>query len=134
MLVKKMNFTATRTHDWALVNSGERIIDTHFIFPLINLDPADPTNYYFEPTDKILQRSFDMGLDVLYRIGTSIEHTGDVHYNSNPPYDFNKYAEVLAGTYDTSRMAGQAALQCRSNTGKSGTSRNFRETSAGTTT
>ena len=42
---RKMNFYATRTHDWALWNSGQRMIDTHFVFPLLKLDPADPSNY-----------------------------------------------------------------------------------------
>ena len=35
-----------RTHDWALINPGQRICDTHFVFPLMHLDPADPANYF----------------------------------------------------------------------------------------
>ena len=43
--MKAMHFHATRTHDWALWNYGQRMIDTHFVFPLMKLDPADPENY-----------------------------------------------------------------------------------------
>lgn len=96
-MLKSMNFTATRTHDWALVNPGQRIIDTHFIFPLPHLSPHDPANYCFAPTDRILQQTLAMGTEVFYRLGTSIEHTGDIHFNANPPEDFEHYAEVLAG-------------------------------------
>ena len=95
--VKSMHFMYARTHDWALVNAGQRVCDTHFIFPLMKLDPKDPSNYYFKPTDEILRRTREMGLKVYYRLGTSIEHTGDVFYNAAIPEDYEKYAEVLAG-------------------------------------
>ena len=97
----KMNFYATRTHDWALWNAGQRMVDTHFIFPLMKLDPADPTNYYFRATDDIIKMAHDCNMRVFYRLGTSIEHSGANntadHYNTLVPEDFDKYAEVLAG-------------------------------------
>ena len=96
--IRALNLTATRTHDWALINNGQRIVDTHFIFPLPKLDPADPTNYFFKATDAALKLARDAGLEILYRLGTSIEHTGDAgHFNILVPEDFDKYAEVLAG-------------------------------------
>ena len=95
--VRSMNFYAARVHDWPLGNPGQRVCDTHFIFPLMKLDPKDPTNYYFKPTDEMLRRTLDMGLRLYYRLGTSIEHTGDVFYNAAIPDDYDKYAEVLAG-------------------------------------
>ncbi len=96
--IKALNLSALRTHDWALFNPGQRIIDTHFIFPLMHLDPKDPKNYYFKPTDKIFDYTRKMGVDVFYRLGTSIEHTGEAgHYNILVPEDYEKYAEVLAG-------------------------------------
>ena len=98
---KKMNFWGTRTHDWALWNSGQRMIDTHFIFPLMKLDPADPTNYYFRASDDIIKLAHGCNMRVFYRLGTSIEHTSfngaEEHYNTLVPDDFEKYAEVLAG-------------------------------------
>ena len=98
---KRMKFAYARNHDWALWNSGQRMVDTHFIFPLIHLDPADPANYYFDPTDEIIRITQEAGSRVFYRLGTSIEHSGlrpeQKHFNSIPPTDYAKYAEVLAG-------------------------------------
>ena len=97
--VKELNFEYTRTHDHALINSGQRIIDTHFIFPMMHLDAKDPRNYYFKATDHFLKLSRDAGLKIFYRLGTSIEHTGPkTHFNSLIPEDFDKTAEVFAGT------------------------------------
>jgi hypothetical protein len=95
--IKAMGCYATRTHDWALWNCGQRIVDTHFIFPLMHLDPKDPKNYYFKATDEVLKYSKNIDLKILYRLGASIEHTGDVHFNVLDPEDHDKYAEVLAG-------------------------------------
>ncbi len=93
-----LKLKATRTHDWALVNPGQRVIDTHFIFPLMKLDPADPTNYYFDATDKLLELTRNAGMEIFYRMGTSIEHTGDAgHFNILIPESYEHYAEVLAG-------------------------------------
>ena len=98
---KKMNFTWSRTHDWPLWNEGQRVVDTHFIFPLMHLDPADPANYYFDATDEMIRITQEAGSKVFYRLGTSIEHSGlrpeQKHFNSLPPSDYAKYAEVLAG-------------------------------------
>jgi hypothetical protein len=96
--IKELNFEYTRTHDLALINAGQRIVDTHFIFPLMHLDPKDPHNYYFDATDHLLRLSLDAGLKIFYRLGTSIEHSGPkVHFNSLIPEDFDKTAEVYAG-------------------------------------
>ena len=95
--VKALNMTYARTHDWALVNPGQRIIDTHFIFPLADKDPKDPSNYVFAPTDHIIGLARDIGLKIFYRLGTSIEHTGKIHFNALVPDDFEKTAEVFAG-------------------------------------
>ena len=76
-----MGCYATRTHDWALRNHGQRIVDTHFVFPLMHLDPKDPKNYFFKATDEALRISKDLGLKILYRMGSSIEHTDGVHFN-----------------------------------------------------
>ena len=95
--IRSLRMTYTRTHDWALVNSGQRVVDTCRIFPLMHLDPKDPKNYVFEPTDDILRLARNLGLKICYRLGESIEHTVDRHYNVNVPEDYDKYAEVMAG-------------------------------------
>ena len=94
--IRAMGFAATRTHDWALWNNGQRIIDTHFVFPLMHLDADDERNYFFKATDEVLKLSKNLGLKIFYRLGSSIEHTEDVHFNVLDPADHAKYAEVLA--------------------------------------
>jgi len=96
-LVREMGLSAFRTHDAPLVNNGQLVVDTHCIFPLMNKDPKDPSNYVFRPTDHLLELNFDLGMKCLYRLGTSIEHTGVWGHNTLNPADHEKYAEVLAG-------------------------------------
>ena len=66
----------------------------------MHLDAKDPKNYVFGPTDYLLKRTReDAGLDIFYRLGTSIEHSGNkVHFNALIPEDFDKVAEIFAGT------------------------------------
>ena len=96
--IKALNFHSVRTHDLALINPGQRIVDAHFIFPLMHLDTANPSNYYFTATDYMLGLSRDIGLNIFYRLGTSIEHSGLVHFNAQIPSDIDKMVEVFAGT------------------------------------
>ncbi len=98
--VKAMGFKYARTHDWALINPNERVCDYFHIFPLMHLDAKDPKNYWFGPTDYLLKRTREeTGLDIFYRLGTSIEHSGHkIHFNSSIPEDFDKVAEIFAGT------------------------------------
>ena len=96
-LLAPLRLKAFRTHDAPLVNSGQQIVDTHCIFPLMHLDAKDPKNYVFKPTDHWLQLGRDMGMKVMYRLGSSIEHTGDWGYNTLNPTNHEQYAEVLAG-------------------------------------
>lgn len=93
----RLNLYATRTHDWALWNPGCRIVDTHFIFPLMHLDAANPSNYFFKATDEALRLAHGAGLKTLYRLGSSIEHAKDPHFNTLIPDDFDHYADVMAG-------------------------------------
>ena len=98
--VKSMGFAYARTHDWALVNLNQRVCDYFHIFPLMHLDAKDPKNYVFGPTDYLLKRTREeAGLDVFFRLGTSIEHSGErTHFNALIPEDFDKVAEIFAGT------------------------------------
>ena len=95
--LRELNLYATRTHDWALTNPGQRIIDTHFVFPLQHLDAANPSNYYFKATDEAIRLAQESGLKVFYRLGSSIELTEGCHFNVLAPTDFDNYAEALAG-------------------------------------
>ncbi len=92
-----LNLTLARTHDLALVNRGQRVVDTHFVFPLESLDPENPDNYYFTATDDLFKKMLDHGAKPYYRLGNSIEAVNATHYNSHPPQDFRHYARILAG-------------------------------------
>lgn len=98
--LKLMGFKAARTDDWALLNYGERVCDYYHIFPLMHLDAKNPRNYVFGPTDYLLRRAREEAeLDIFFRLGTSIEHSGTkVHFNSLIPDDFDKVAEAFTGT------------------------------------
>ena len=98
--IKSMRFKAARTHDWALINPGQRVCDYFHMFPSMQLDAKDPKNYVFGPTDYLLKRTREeAGLDIFFRLGTSIEHSGPtVHFNTLIPADFDKMAEIFAGT------------------------------------
>lgn len=95
--IRAMNLCYARTHDWALVNDGQRVVDYQYVFPLLKLDPKDPTNYVFGPTDHLLELSHNVGLKIFYRLGTSIEHTSGAHFNTRVPDDLDKVAEIFAG-------------------------------------
>ena len=98
--IKSMGFNASRTHDWALINPNQRVCDYFHMFPLMKLDAKNPENYVFGPTDYLLKRTREeMGHDIFFRLGTSIEHSGPkVHFNALIPEDFDKVAEIFAGT------------------------------------
>ena len=96
--IKEMNFDYVRTHDLGLVNGGSRAFDVQYMFPLMHLDPNDPKNYFFATTDFMVDLQHAIGLKTFYRLGTSIEHTGLVHFAAEIPKDFDKMAEAFAGT------------------------------------
>ena len=96
--IAEMGFDYVRTHDLALINAGSRVVDNHFIFPLPHADAQNPSNYYFEATDYLLELQRDLGLKIFYRLGTSIEHTGQRHFNARIPENFDVVAENFAAT------------------------------------
>ena len=95
--IKEMDFEYVRSHDLALVNNCSRAFDVQHLFPLMHLDPQDPKNYYFATTDFMLDLQYAIGLKPFFRLGTSIEHTGLVHFAAEIPKDFDKMAEAFAG-------------------------------------
>ncbi|MBQ7650374.1 MAG: hypothetical protein IJS15_05405 [Victivallales bacterium] len=94
---KDLRFPIVRNHDWALNNPNQRMIDVHHVFPLPHLDPTDERNYVFGPSDEAIKLVYQAGSKILYRLGTSIEHTKDYHFNAVPPKDYHKFAEACAG-------------------------------------
>lgn len=89
-------FAAVRLHDCPWYNGGLRVVDVQHIFGNFNSDPADPKNYFFAATDDYIRPILEGGSKIIYRLGTSIEHSRN-HYFTGPPEDPEKYAEICAG-------------------------------------
>ncbi len=83
----------TRLHDAPLANRGMRLVDIQHIFGNWKADPGNPDNYYFEQTDEYLRRILEAGSEVMYRLGTSIDHAKPRFYTAVPD-DFDKWAEI----------------------------------------
>jgi len=86
----------TRLHDAPKGNAGCRLVDIQHIFGNANADPDNPDNYYFAETDDYIRRIRDCGGDIMFRLGTSIEHSNG-SYAANPPADFERWAKVCLG-------------------------------------
>lgn len=83
-------FPQTRLHDcrWPSPN----VADIPCVFPLFHAAVDDPRNYVFAPTDDYLAPIVKNGSQVVYRLGTGIEHK--THYYVNPPQDPQKWADI----------------------------------------
>lgn len=64
-----------RLHDVPLDNPGMRLVDIQHIFGNREADENDPRNYYFKQTDDYIRNCLGLGTQVVYRLGTSIEHS-----------------------------------------------------------
>ncbi|MBQ9875395.1 MAG: hypothetical protein IJM30_13150 [Thermoguttaceae bacterium] len=90
------NMSTMRLHDAPLDNPGMRLVDVQHIFGVETADPKDPANYYFDQTDDYIKRIVDAGVEPIYRLGTSIEHSANNYYAKNPKNP-EKFAEICAG-------------------------------------
>jgi xylan 1,4-beta-xylosidase len=84
----------TRLHDVSWVNA--EAVDIHTLFPEFRNDPAKPDSYFFPPTDDYLQPIVQVGSQIVYRLGESIEHTPR-KYHVHPPADPEKWAAICVG-------------------------------------
>jgi xylan 1,4-beta-xylosidase len=87
---KEAGFPYVRLHDvhWP----SPDVVDIPTIFPLFHADADDPANYLFAKTDTYLKSILDIGEQIIYRLGVSIEHFG--YYHTHPPLDFAKWAKI----------------------------------------
>ncbi|MEI8375721.1 MAG: hypothetical protein WCJ35_23105 [Planctomycetota bacterium] len=87
---KEAGFPSVRLHDCRWPNPN--VVDIPAIFPLFHADADDPQNYVFAPTDRYLEPIAARGVQIVYRLGVSIEHKSAFH--TQPPVDFNKWAKI----------------------------------------
>lgn len=82
-----------RLHDVEYPYGSGEFVDIHCIFKNFDADENDPASYDFGLTDKYIEAIRDVGADVMYRLGESIEHAPVKRY-IHPPKDYAKWARI----------------------------------------
>ena len=93
---KALNLPYTRLHDAPLENPGLRLVDISNVFPIFHLDASDPRNYTFATTDDYVKNCIDLGTEVIYRLGESVENSKRI-YAGGPPPDYKQWVEICTG-------------------------------------
>lgn len=88
---RELGVPYVRLHDTNWPHPRE--VDIPQIFTNFDADADDPASYDFRRTDDYLQSILDTGAKIVYRLGTSIEHTKRKYY-VHPPSDAAKWARV----------------------------------------
>jgi hypothetical protein len=83
-------FPSVRLHDCHWPNPN--VVDINTIFPLFHADETNPKNYIFAPTDRYLAAIAERGVQIVYRLGVSIEHL--TKFFIYPPADYDKWARI----------------------------------------
>ena len=83
-----------RLHDSSFYTGygGEFTVDVHRIFEDFDADENDPNSYDFSETDDYIRRMYENGIDIMYRLGASIEHRKKK--GAIPPKDNLKWARI----------------------------------------
>ncbi len=89
---KQAGFTTVRLHDCPYTCFD--VVDIPFIFPLFHLDCTQPENYNFRPTDSYVQSVLDCGCGIVYRLGVSIMKRPEFSGYTDPPPDYDKWADI----------------------------------------
>lgn len=92
---KEARIPYSRNHDasFCATYGGEHIVDVHAIFSDFDKDPYDPASYDFTLTDIYLKTILDAGTQIMYRLGSKIEHTKK-KYGTLVPKDFHKWSVI----------------------------------------
>ena len=97
--LRKLNIPQTRMHDCPLNNPGKMLVDIPCVFPLEHADPFKEENYIFGDTDDYFANALNYGTSIMYRLGTSIDHSGFAHHTA-PPADPAKWVEIASHIID----------------------------------
>ena len=82
-----------RLHDTCGFFGGAHYVDIPNIFPDFNADADDENSYDFTFTDCYIKPLAEAGIDIMYRLGVTIEH-GPVKYHVYPPENPEKWADI----------------------------------------
>lgn len=88
---RELGVPIVRLHDCEWPHPA--VVDVPTIFPDFAADAGNPASYRFDKTDDYLQSIVDVGAQIVYRLGTSIEHTRR-KYHVHPPPDAGKWADI----------------------------------------
>ena len=89
----RLNPPVVRLHDTAYPYGAGHYVDIDNVFPDFSADPDDPAAYDFTLTDLYIRPLCENGIDVMYRLGTTIEHAPK-KYRIFAPSDPEKWACV----------------------------------------
>ena len=92
-MYQSLNIPVVRVHDSEYPFGQDKFIDIHCIFPDMERDADDPTAYHFAETDEYITAIMESGAQVFFRLGESIDHSGENKY-INPPEDYLKWAQI----------------------------------------
>jgi hypothetical protein len=93
--VEEAGIPFSRLHDMGGMYGGARFVDIPNVFPNFDADPYDPASYDFAYTDWLLTRLHKMGVEIIYRLGVTIENYLDITIRHiYPPKDFKKWAVI----------------------------------------
>jgi xylan 1,4-beta-xylosidase len=68
--------------------------DVNYVFPNFAADPDEAKNYDFAGTDWFLKPLKALGVEVIYRLGYSMEEPLEPRVHNAPPKDFEKWAHI----------------------------------------
>lgn len=87
----KHGFPSVRLHD----QDGARpfVVDIAAVFPFFGANELDEASYDFRDTDRIIGDLVKNGVEIIYRLGNTIDHTPFPRL-SKVPDDFGKWARV----------------------------------------
>ena len=92
-LFEEIGIPYARLHDVEYPYGSGEFVDMHCVFPNFDADENDPASYNFGLTDCYIKAALDVGTDIIYRLGESIEHA-PVKRHIHPPKDFAKWARI----------------------------------------
>jgi xylan 1,4-beta-xylosidase len=92
--LQQLSIPSIRLHDCHWPNPD--VVDIHAIFPRFENDPDDPASYDFRRTDAYLEAARNVGGEIVFRLGESIEHETVRRY-VHPPKDAGRWARICAG-------------------------------------
>ena len=92
-IFREIGVPACRLHDVKAPYGSNQYVDIHCIFPDFDADENDEASYNFGNTDDYLLAIADVGAEVFFRLGESIDHfKRKLHIH--PPKDYGKWARI----------------------------------------